>query len=70
MADTVIIEVGLNDNQTGDANPHVPYSADELAADAREPTTPGQARAVMGAPVSSDAPDTESTPRKGTPLDH
>lgn len=35
MNDKVIIEVGLNENASRDANPHIPYSPDEIAADAR-----------------------------------
>jgi len=33
--DRVIIEVGLNENQRRDANPHVPYSPEEIGDDAR-----------------------------------
>lgn len=33
--DRVVVEVGLNENQDRRANPHVPYTAEELAAEAR-----------------------------------
>jgi hypothetical protein len=57
----VIIEVGLNENQTRAANRHVPYSAEQLAADARRCADAGAAivhyharRGPDGEPALSD----------------
>ncbi|MFQ5666682.1 MAG: 3-keto-5-aminohexanoate cleavage protein [Candidatus Binatia bacterium] len=60
MSDRVIIEVGLNENQDRRANRHVPYSAAELAADARRCYEAGAAivhyhgRGPAGEPALSD----------------
>jgi uncharacterized protein (DUF849 family) len=35
IADKVIIEVGINEGQLRSANPNVPYSPEEIAADGR-----------------------------------
>jgi uncharacterized protein (DUF849 family) len=43
MSSRVIIEVGLNENQTRAANCHVPYSAEDLADDARRCADAGAA---------------------------
>ena len=78
LSDKVIIEVGLNENQPRPANPHVPFSPEEIAKDAlacynagaavvhyhgREPST--------GAAMNSDPTLTIETQRlitKQTPL--
>ncbi len=62
MSDRVVIEVGLNENQQRHANRHVPYTAVELAADARRCHDAGAAivhyhgrRGPDGEPALSDA---------------
>ncbi|MEW6471564.1 MAG: 3-keto-5-aminohexanoate cleavage protein [Actinomycetota bacterium] len=61
MTDKVIIEVGLNENAGRDGNPHIPYSPEEIAADARRCYEAGAAMVhyhardpETGAPRSSD----------------
>lgn len=61
MSQRVVIEVGLNENQTRAANRRVPYSADELAAEARRCEAAGAAivhyhgrRGPEGEPALSD----------------
>ena len=61
MNDKVIIEVGLNENAGRDGNPHIPYSPEEIAADARRCYEAGAAMVhyhardpQTGAPRSSD----------------
>jgi uncharacterized protein (DUF849 family) len=61
MSSRVVIEVGLNENQDRAANPHVPYSADELADEARRCADAGAAivhyharRGPAGEPALSD----------------
>jgi uncharacterized protein (DUF849 family) len=61
MSSRVVIEVGLNENQERAANPHVPYSAGELAAEARRCADAGAAvvhyharRGPEGEPALSD----------------
>ena len=61
MSSRVVIEVGLNENQDRAANPRVPYSAEELAAEARRCSDAGAAvvhyharRGAEGTPALSD----------------
>jgi uncharacterized protein (DUF849 family) len=61
MSSRVVIEVGLNENQDRAANRTVPYSADELAAEARRCADAGAAivhyharRGPQGEPALSD----------------
>jgi uncharacterized protein (DUF849 family) len=61
MSSRVIIEVALNENRDRAENPHVPYSAEELAAEARRCADAGAAvvhyhgrRGAEGMPALSD----------------
>lgn len=61
QTDPVIIEVALNENQMRSANPHVPYSTEEIAEAARQCYDAGAAvvhfhgrDAITGKPLMSD----------------
>jgi len=61
--DKVIIEVGLNENQMRDANPHVPYSPDEISDDARRCADAGPRSCISTREIRIPGPHDYSTPR-------
>ena len=64
MRDNKILEVGLNESAKRDANPNVPYTVDEIVADA-----PGWDRRRMHCRQSLISPSSAAMPADGNP-DH